>query len=237
MMMATDRKGDLNMKKTLALGLSLCLLLSGCTPFSEQNSVGDPDTSADAIAVQLAEEKAAYYRQLAAELQEELIAVRAEYYERYEAYEERIAKLEAQIENQGSTDDEGGDTDTLEKEESDFQFRVEDGAATLIAYTGKNAMVEIPTSFEGYPVIAIGDRAFENCIQLEGVTIPDGTLTVGWFAFSGCIRLETVRIPDSVRSISYGAFLNCNSKMTVACSADSYAAAYARSYGIEVKSQ
>ncbi|MBQ8311211.1 MAG: leucine-rich repeat domain-containing protein [Clostridia bacterium] len=223
------------MKKTVILGVSLCLLLTGCVPKSEMEA--DSGTSSSALSVQVAEEKAAYYKQLASDLQQELLSVRAEYYEKSAEYEARIAALEEKLDETANGEEHSGDADVdaPTEEHSDFQFQIENGKATLTAYVGKDTEVVIPSSFEGCPVTSIADRAFENCIKLESVTVPNGVVTVGWFAFSGCVHLSSVTLPDSVRSISYGAFLNCNSKMTISCSADSYAAAYAASYGIEVK--
>lgn len=219
------------MKKMAVLGLSLCLTLTGCT-LGEGNESG----TEQALAVKVAEEKMAYYRQLAAQLQEELIGVRAEYYERCMEYESRIAALEAVTgrEEEG-TQVPSEDADAPEAERETFKFRIENGNATLIAYTGKETDVRIPSHTAGVPVTAIGDCAFENNLQIESVTVPDGVLTLGWFAFSGCIRLSSVTLPASVRSVSYGAFANCNAKMAIACPRESYAAAYAASYGIEVR--
>lgn len=218
------------MKKRAVLGLSLCVALTGCT-FGAGNESG----TEQALAVKVAEEKMAYYRQLATALQEELIGVRAEYYERCMEYESRIAALEAATGQQEGTQAPSADADAPEAERETFRFRIENGSATLIAYTGKETDVRIPSHTEGVPVTAIGDRAFENNLQIESVAIPDGVLTLGWFAFSGCIRLASVSLPESVRSISYGAFANCNAKLAITCTKASYAAAYAASYGIEVR--
>jgi len=219
------------MKKTMILGTVLCLLLTGCSP----GDVTDSDTQPDALAVQVAQEKAAYYKQLEADIQEELISVRAEYYEKCTQYEARISALEKQLQDSSNTDSEADEDEDVPIEESPFRFRIENGCATLLTYEGKGGAVEIPSSFEGYPVTTIADRAFENCIRLESVSVPEGVLTVGWFAFSGCVHLTSVTLPESVRSISYGAFLNCNSDMTITCPKGSYADAYAGSYGIGVK--
>ena len=218
------------MKKRAVLGLALCLTLTGCTFGSTDESGTERDLN-----VKVAEEKMAYYRQLATELQEELIGVRAEYYERCLEYERRIASLEALTGSWEETQAPTEDADAPEAEREVFQFRIENGSATLISYTGDDTDVCIPSHTQGVPVTAIGDRAFENNLKIESVTLPDGILTVGWFAFSGCIRLSAVTLPETVRSVSYGAFANCNAKMAITCPRGSYAAAYAASYGIEVR--
>ncbi len=227
------------MKKRLMFGMLLPLLLSGCIQSGTENNGqvhGATEVDADRLALEVAvaEQKATYYQQLSAQLQEEILTVRAEYYEQSLAYEAQIRALEEQLKN--VENDSGTDlpvTDTIPK--TDFQFRIQDGQATLIAYIGTQTDVQIPAVTDGYPVTAIADRAFENQIRLSSVTIPEGVLTVGWFSFSGCVALRTVTLPDSIESISYGAFLNCSSSVTMYCSSDSYAAQYARSYGFEVR--
>ena len=66
--------------------------------------------------------------------------------------------------------------------------------------------IVIPSSFEGYPVVAIGDRAFSGCKGLESVIIPEGVVSIGNYAFNGCSSLESIVIPDSVTEIGYFAF-------------------------------
>lgn len=227
------------MKRGWMFGLLLPMLLSGCIQSGADGNVQVPGvTDVDAerltLEVAVAEQKAEYYQQLSAQLQEELLSVRADWYERCLTYEAQIKALEAQLQvgTSGSVTDQPT-TDTVPS--SEFQFRIADGQATLVAYIGDQAEVQIPAMADGYPVTAIADRAFENQIRLTSVTIPEGVLTIGWFSFSGCVALRSVTLPDSMESISYGAFLNCNSSVTMYCPSDSYAAQYARSYGFSVK--
>ena len=48
---------------------------------------------------------------------------------------------------------------------------------------------------------SIGDRAFENCLALQSVTIGDSVTSIGSSAFQSCIKLQSVTIGDSVTSI------------------------------------
>ena len=83
-------------------------------------------------------------------------------------------------------------------------------------------------------MVAIGENAFANC-AVSSVILPDTIQEIGWFAFSGCSNLVRVSIPASVEKIGYAAFENCSKSLQIFCKEDSYAAAYARSYGISVK--
>lgn len=63
--------------------------------------------------------------------------------------------------------------------------------------------VYIPNS-----VIAIGNSAFDWCHELTKLTIPNGVISIGSYAFSGCYSLTTINIPDSVTNIGLCAFSN-----------------------------
>lgn len=219
---------------------------------------GTPPVS-NQIALDAAEERADYYEALASKLEDEILSVRTELFVSRVEYEAQIEELEEKLadalaqKDQGSAENPtvppdtngtdaggaesnpnesmGGETPDLDPYEN-FRFTVEGGRATLTAYEGRATSVTVPTAYQGYPVVAIGDRAFENKTRLQSVVIPSGVETVGWFAFSGCVALKDVTLPESVRSISYGAFLNCSSAMVIRCSAGSYAEQYAQSYGI-----
>ena len=68
--------------------------------------------------------------------------------------------------------------------------------------------VTIPDS-----VISIGDNAFYNCLGLTSVTIGNSVITIGYQAFQRCSKLTSVTIPTSVTSIGNNAFQDC-SKLT-----------------------
>lgn len=59
--------------------------------------------------------------------------------------------------------------------------------------------------------LKIGAFAFENCVSLASVEIPDNATELGAGAFTGCSAMETVTIPDSVETIEDTAFFGCSS--------------------------
>ena len=73
----------------------------------------------------------------------------------------------------------------------------------------------IPSSYNGKPVTAIGDNAFQNCESLTNVTIPDSVTSIGGMAFNYCRGLTNLTIPDNVTSIGGGAFAACSSLTSV----------------------
>ncbi len=91
----------------------------------------------------------------------------------------------------------------------DYTYSLTDGKATITGYTGPGGEITIPDRVggdPGYPVTAIGDRAFYNNQSITGVTIPEGVTNIGYTAFLSNSNLETVSLPDSLVSIRDGAF-------------------------------
>ena len=76
----------------------------------------------------------------------------------------------------------------------------------LIRYpSGKAGKYTIPSS-----VTSIGEGAFENCVQLIGVTIPSSVIDIGDSAFNSCSSLTSLNVPDSVTNIGSYAFAYCD---------------------------
>lgn len=65
--------------------------------------------------------------------------------------------------------------------------------------------VSVPTTANGYTVVAIGDRTFQNIKTLENITLPSTLQTIGAYAFYST-GLTTINIPASVTSIGSYAF-------------------------------
>jgi len=68
---------------------------------------------------------------------------------------------------------------------------------------------EVPSSItwnsKTYKVTGIGDHAFENCLDMGTVTLPEGILWIGEYAFYNC-SLKGINIPLSVKRIAKYAF-------------------------------
>lgn len=75
--------------------------------------------------------------------------------------------------------------------------------------------VEVPATIDGMPVVAIGEYAFDDCIQMSSVVLPEGLTTIARSAFDGCFNLASVNIPDSVVTIEDFAFWCCYALKTV----------------------
>lgn len=71
--------------------------------------------------------------------------------------------------------------------------------------------IVIAATYNFIPVRAIGERAFMNCENLTGITIPEGVTSIGSQAFQSCTGLLKIVIPDSVTKIDNYAFYGCSS--------------------------
>lgn len=72
-----------------------------------------------------------------------------------------------------------------------------------------DTMVVIPSMYNGHPVVAIGDGAFDGCAKLKNVIMPESVKKIGNRAFQGCSGLKNITIPNSIKSIGQDAFRDC----------------------------
>src|ERR1051325_5213134 len=93
-------------------------------------------------------------------------------------------------------------------------------SATVTGYFGQNAPAEItiPATFNGLPVVNIGEAAFAGQYTFKQVNIPASVTNISRLAFTGCSGLPSITIPPTVQSIADRAFFGCNSLTTVTLS-------------------
>lgn len=70
-------------------------------------------------------------------------------------------------------------------------------------------------AFIGSGITSIIDNAFNSCISLASVNIPENVTSIGYNAFDGCASLISVNIPETVTSIGHNAFRSCISLTSV----------------------
>ena len=95
--------------------------------------------------------------------------------------------------------------------------------ATVTGYDSSNKPTDvvIPNTIEyggkNYSVTTIGQWAFNSCISLASIDIPNSVTTIGEFAFAYCFSLASVNIGESVTTIGLGAFIYCYYITSVTC--------------------
>ena len=79
--------------------------------------------------------------------------------------------------------------------------------------------ITIPSSIKvndtEYSVTSVGNSAFEDCISLTLITIPNSVTSIGMCAFRHCRSLTSITIPNSVTSIGGDAFYYCSSLTSI----------------------
>ena len=83
--------------------------------------------------------------------------------------------------------------------------------------TDKNIQgkLSIPTSLKGKRVNGIKEKAFEYCLSLTSIVIPNSVTKIGERAFGYCTGLTSVVIPNSVTKIGERAFGYCTGLTSV----------------------
>ncbi len=79
----------------------------------------------------------------------------------------------------------------------------------------RKRLLKAPRQLEYYAIRkgikVICHEAFQWCLKITTLTIPDGTLAIGSLAFTHCESLKKVIIPESVLTIEDYAFAECSS--------------------------
>lgn len=104
--------------------------------------------------------------------------------------------------------------DSVDVTIGNYKYRISLGKAKLIAYTGREVNITIPSSVEYDGVInevnAIGSYVFSKNEQLESVVIPNSISTMETSVFSNCINLKSVTFQGDIPYCS-AAFYNTGS--------------------------
>ena len=103
-------------------------------------------------------------------------------------------------------------TYTLPDTDITLAYQVDEAQKTAmitLCNTDAKGALDIPESIDGYTVVAIGPSAFQKCIGLTSVVVPDTVTEIGEAAFRNCTALATATIPNAITSIKPYTFYNC----------------------------
>ena len=98
-----------------------------------------------------------------------------------------------------------------------FEFTLaRDGTYYILSGIGTvtDGDIVIPSTYNGLPVMEIGNSAFSEYQFIRSVVIPEGVTGI-LGGFSGCTKLETVTLPTTLELIGPGAFANCCSLASI----------------------
>ena len=86
------------------------------------------------------------------------------------------------------------------------------GGPLPIGYFGKGlTIIEIPSTYNNKPVVAIGSCAFVECQEIKELILPNTIRIIGQGAFFRCKNLEKINFPNSLNEIHLRAFESCKS--------------------------
>lgn len=92
-----------------------------------------------------------------------------------------------------------------------YDLSADGSYATVTGYDqAETNILIISSTYNGVPVTAIADGAFENCRNLAQITLPDGLTSIGANAFNGCAKLMGIYLKKSVTSVGENAFGGCS---------------------------
>ena len=94
---------------------------------------------------------------------------------------------------------------------SEFRFiSLGNNTWRLTNYTGSRQMVSIPSEYNRGTVVEISDNAFNGCVSIETLIIPDTITSIGAGAFAGCVNIKHITISANAETIGAGAFADSN---------------------------
>ena len=98
---------------------------------------------------------------------------------------------------------------------------LKDSNGTSVSLTSNlySGNISIPQSVtyggKTYSVASIGKRAFYNCYNMKGISLPRSLTSIGESAFSYCKGLTSIAIPKSVTSIGSFALFECSNLQNI----------------------
>ena len=95
--------------------------------------------------------------------------------------------------------------------QAQLSYTTNNGAITITGVTGNPTSVIIPATTNGYPVVAIGNYAFDNPLtNLTSVIISSGVTNIGQSSFHNTFSLTNITVDavNSIYSSSSGVLLN-----------------------------
>ncbi len=97
------------------------------------------------------------------------------------------------------------------------QFETEDvsGGVSVTSCDSEDAVVVVPKTIKGKPVVEIGYGGMDNLSNCKGIALPDNVKTLGIGAFCNDPKLEYVDLGKGLKEVNGSAFNGCCELRTV----------------------
>ncbi len=92
------------------------------------------------------------------------------------------------------------------------QFETEDvsGGVSVTSCNSEDAVVVVPKTMKGKPVVEIGYGGMDNLSNCKGIVLPDSIRTLGYGAFAVDSKLEFVDLGTGLKEVDRAAFNSCD---------------------------
>lgn len=100
----------------------------------------------------------------------------------------------------------------MEKTYNDVLYKLSNGRWTADCCQNMNIVeLDIPAYIDGHPVVSISDFAFQSCMSLKRVQIPETVNEIGFLAFAHCPNLTKFFSKSECLTVGPSGFLKCSS--------------------------
>ena len=90
-----------------------------------------------------------------------------------------------------------------------YTYYIADNKAYIQAYDSAPAILNIPETLGGQPVVSIEKQVFAGKTSITEVTMPDTVTFIGESCFSGCEGLTSISLSPNVGELLRWSFMNC----------------------------
>lgn len=96
-------------------------------------------------------------------------------------------------------------------DEADFEYEEVEGGILISQYLGNDKIVVIPEKIDGKNVLELGEQAFANNEDVEGVKLADSTRVMDRGVFINCTNLKVIVFGKNIEEIGADVFSFCTS--------------------------